>query len=92
MDFDRLRKFVAVADEGTVSRAATVLRITQPALSRQIRDLQDEFGVRLFDRIGRRLVLTSEGSSCSRTAVNYWAMSAHSGTASIPSVWEIPGS
>jgi DNA-binding transcriptional LysR family regulator len=61
MDFKRLRTFVAVVDEGTVSRAATLLRIAQPALSRQIRDLQQELGLRLFDRVGRHLVLTSEG-------------------------------
>jgi len=61
MDLRRLRTFVAVADNGSVSNAAKVLRITQPALSRQIRDLQEELGLRLFDRIGRQLVLTSEG-------------------------------
>jgi LysR family transcriptional regulator, nitrogen assimilation regulatory protein len=61
MDLRRLRTFVAVADLGTVSRAAVRLRITQPALSRQISDLQQELGIRLFDRVGRGLVLTSEG-------------------------------
>jgi len=61
MDLRRLRTFVAVADNGSVSNAAKVLHITQPALSRQIRDLQEELGLRLFDRVGRQLVLTSEG-------------------------------
>src|SRR5258705_7314044 len=61
MDLRRLRTFVAVAELGTVSKAALRLRITQPALSRQIRDLQQELGLRLFDRVGRGLVLTSEG-------------------------------
>jgi len=61
MDLRRLRTFVAVAEQGTVSKAALCLRITQPALSRQIRDLQQELGLRLFDRVGRGLVLTSEG-------------------------------
>jgi DNA-binding transcriptional LysR family regulator len=61
MDLRRVRTFVTVAEQGTVSNAALRLRITQPALSRQIRDLQQELGLRLFDRVGRRLVLTSEG-------------------------------
>jgi LysR family nitrogen assimilation transcriptional regulator len=52
---------VAVAELGTVSKAALRLRITQPALSRQIRDLEQELGLRLFDRVGRGLVLTSIG-------------------------------
>jgi DNA-binding transcriptional LysR family regulator len=61
MDLRRLRTFVAVAELGTVSKAAVRLRIGQPALSRQIADLQQELGLRLFDRVGRRLVLTVEG-------------------------------
>jgi len=61
MDLRRLRTFVAIADLGTVSKAALHLRITQPALSRQIAELEQEFGIGLFDRIGRRLVLTAVG-------------------------------
>lgn len=61
MDLRRVRAFVSVAENGSVSKAALHLHITQPALSRQIHYLQNELGVRLFDRIGRRLVLSSEG-------------------------------
>jgi LysR family nitrogen assimilation transcriptional regulator len=61
MDLKRLRTFVAVADLGTVSKAALRLRISQSALSRQIGDLEYECGFRLFDRIGRRLFLTTRG-------------------------------
>ena len=61
MDLRRLRTFVAVAELGTVSKAALRLRITQPALSRQIGDLEQELGLRLFDRVGRRLMLTAIG-------------------------------
>jgi DNA-binding transcriptional LysR family regulator len=61
MDLRRLRTFVAVAELGTVLKAALHLRIGQPALSRQISDLQRELGLRLFDRVGRGLVLTAEG-------------------------------
>jgi LysR family transcriptional regulator, nitrogen assimilation regulatory protein len=63
MDLKRLRTFVAVADLGTVSGAAEALRITQPALSRQLQELRREFGVPLFDRVGRRLRLTTEGAA-----------------------------
>jgi DNA-binding transcriptional LysR family regulator len=61
MDLKRLRTFVTVVERGSVSKASEQLRITQPALSRQLKDLQEEFDVRLFSLIGRRLVLTSAG-------------------------------
>src|SRR3954454_10224718 len=61
MDLKHLRTFVAVADLGTVSKAALRLRISQSALSRQISDLEYECGFTLFDRIGRRLFLTTRG-------------------------------
>jgi DNA-binding transcriptional LysR family regulator len=61
MDLKRLRTFVTVAEQGTVSKAALHLHVAQPALSRQIGDLEQELGLKLFDRIGRRLVLTAEG-------------------------------
>jgi DNA-binding transcriptional LysR family regulator len=66
--------FLTVAELGTVSKAALRLRVAQPALSRQIMELEHELGVRLFDRVGRRLLLTSEGeqliASC-RVLLNY---------------------
>jgi DNA-binding transcriptional LysR family regulator len=62
MDLRRLRTFVAVADLGTISAAAVALRTAQPALSRQLQDLQAEFGVALFEQVGRRLRLTAEGA------------------------------
>src|SRR5215831_11195340 len=61
MDLRHLRTFVAVAEQGTVSKASLRLRVAQPALSRQISDLEAELGVRLFDRIRRRLVLSVDG-------------------------------
>jgi LysR family transcriptional regulator, nitrogen assimilation regulatory protein len=61
MDVKRLRTFVSVADLGTVSKAALRLRISQSALSRQIAELELECGFALFDRIGRRLSLTTRG-------------------------------
>lgn len=61
MHLRQARAFVTVAELGTVSKASVLLRIAQPALSRQIMDLEQELGLRLFDRIGRRLLLTGEG-------------------------------
>lgn len=61
MDFKRLSTFAAVAGHGTVLKAARVLRITQPALSRQIAGLEQDLGFKLFDRVGRRLLLTPRG-------------------------------
>ena len=61
MDLRRVRTFVTVAELGTVTKAALRLGVAQPALSRHIGELEQEFGVALFDRVGRRLVLSSEG-------------------------------
>jgi len=61
MDLRHLRTFLTVAEQGTVSKASLRLRIAQPALSRQIMELEEELGLRLFDRVRRRLVLTGEG-------------------------------
>lgn len=61
MDIRHIRTFVTVAELGTVSKAATHLHVAQPALSRQIAMLERDLGVQLFDRVGRRLMLTSDG-------------------------------
>jgi LysR family nitrogen assimilation transcriptional regulator len=61
MNLRQATAFVTVAELGTVSKAALRLRIAQPALSRQIISLEQELGLRLFDRVGRRLLLTGEG-------------------------------
>jgi LysR family cyn operon transcriptional activator len=68
MELRHLRYFAAVVDAGGVSKAALRLRMTQPALGRQIRDLEHELGIRLFDRIGRRVQLTAEGEELLRSA------------------------
>ena len=61
MELRHLRSFVAVADTGAFSRAAAQVRITQPALWRQVRDLEKELGVPLVERVGRRARVTSAG-------------------------------
>jgi DNA-binding transcriptional LysR family regulator len=74
MDLRHARTFVSVVELGTVSKAALHLHVAQPALSKQISDLERELGLKLFDRIGRRLLLTGEGeqllADC-RNFVNY---------------------
>jgi DNA-binding transcriptional LysR family regulator len=61
MEFHQLRYFVAAAEELSVSKAAERMHVSQPALSRQIRLLEEEMGLQLFDRIRQRIHLTEAG-------------------------------
>jgi LysR family transcriptional regulator, nitrogen assimilation regulatory protein len=61
MENRRLSYFVRIAEDGSLTKAAGVLRIAQPALSRQIRLLEEELGVALFNRTARGMQLTEEG-------------------------------
>lgn len=61
MEFHQLRYFVAAAEELGISKAAGRVHVSQPALSRQIKLLEEELGVRLFDRIKQRIHLTEAG-------------------------------
>jgi DNA-binding transcriptional LysR family regulator len=63
MELRHLRYFVAVGEEQHYSRAAERLGIAQPALSRQIQDLEKEFGFALFDRLPRGVKLSAAGKS-----------------------------
>jgi len=63
MDLRHLRYFVAVADALSFTKGAEKLRLAQPSLTRQIRDLEEEIGVRLLDRTKHKVSLTDEGRS-----------------------------
>jgi LysR family transcriptional regulator, carnitine catabolism transcriptional activator len=63
MDERRLRYFLAVVEEGGVTRAARSLHVAQPSLSQALRTLERELGVELFQRVGRTLRLTAAGEA-----------------------------
>ena len=61
MELRHLRYFVAVGEEQHYGRASRRLRVAQPALSRQIQDLEEEIGFKLFDRLSRGVKLSAAG-------------------------------
>lgn len=68
MEIRVLRYFLAVAREEGINRAAEVLHITQPTLSRQLSQLEEEVGVKLFHRGAKKITLTNEGILLRRRA------------------------
>jgi LysR family transcriptional regulator, nitrogen assimilation regulatory protein len=63
MDFKQLRAFLTVSDTGNVTRAAELLNLVQPAVSRQLRLLEEDIGTELFDRERYGMVLTEAGKA-----------------------------
>src|SRR5213080_4639137 len=61
MTLQQLEYFLAAIEHGSFSAAADALHLAQPSLSEQVRRLEAELGVRLFQRVGRGLVLTEAG-------------------------------
>lgn len=63
MELHQLKYFVAVAEEGGFCKGATRCGLAQPSLSQQVRKLEESLGCQLFDRLGRRTILTDEGAA-----------------------------
>lgn len=61
MTITQMQYFVAVCEYGTISKSAEVLHISQPSISLAIKDLETDFGVTLFERENKRLILSQEG-------------------------------
>ena len=61
MTFRHLKIFIAVAQTGSMSAAARELYIAQPTVSQVIAEIENEYGIRLFERLSRRLYITREG-------------------------------
>lgn len=73
MDLRQIQFFVKLFQEGSMTRAAARLNVVQPALSMQIRRLEDEFGVRLFERTSRGVIPTDTGKSFYRMCLEILA-------------------
>src|SRR4051812_39244804 len=61
MELRHLRYFAALSEQLSFTRAADKVHITQSTLSHQIKQLEDEIGLRLFDRLGKRVAMTEAG-------------------------------
>lgn len=61
MELKQLKHFVALANNCHVSKTAYQLNISQPALSKSIIQLEKELGIKLFDRMGKKMVLSKSG-------------------------------
>lgn len=68
MELRILKYFLMIAREENITRAAQLLHVTQPTLSRQIKELEEELGTKLFERSNHRIVLTQDGLLLRRRA------------------------
>lgn len=68
MDLRVIKYFLAVASEGNITKAAEIMHVTQPTLSRQLMDLENEMGTQLFTRGKRNVTLTAAGTLFQQTA------------------------
>lgn len=74
MNHAQIRAFHAVATEGSFTRAARALNISQPTLSAQVKALEETYGVRVFDRRGRGIELTDLGRRLLTVSIRYFAL------------------
>ncbi|MFY0542861.1 LysR family transcriptional regulator [Brevibacillus sp. H7] len=70
MDIRQLRYFIAIAEEGQITGAAKRLQMAQPPLSQQLKQMEEELGVVLMERVGKRMELTEAGAALYRQALN----------------------
>src|SRR5690554_7246567 len=63
MDLANLQTFITIAEQQSFSLAGERLHVTQPAISKRLASLEEQLGVRLFDRIGRTIRLTEAGQA-----------------------------
>jgi len=73
VDFRDLEVFVTITKLGSVTAAADSLHLSQPALSRRIRGLEESLGYELFERVGSKLVLTPAGKVCLERCISFMA-------------------
>jgi len=74
LNFQHLRYFWTIAREGSVTRAARVLHLTQPAVSAQVKSLEEAIGTKLLAKAGRNLVLTDVGHTVFEYAQEIFAL------------------
>jgi LysR family transcriptional activator of nhaA len=74
LNYHHLHYFWVVAREGTIARACDQLHLTQPAISKQLRQLEHSFGEKLFKRVGRNLALTETGQEVFRYAEEIFSL------------------
>lgn len=76
MNHAQLRAFHAVASEGSFTRAAAALRVTQPTVSAQVKELEEAYGVKLFERVGRGVEITELGKALHEITRRQFALEA----------------
>ena len=65
MTIRHLRIFLAVCDTGSMTKAADQLFMSQPSVSQAVREMEEHYGVKLFDRISKKIFLTEQGQRVS---------------------------
>ncbi len=68
MELTQLRQFIGIVENGSMLKASEILYVSQPALSNSLKSLEIELGVDLFERRGKKLILTNAGRSLYESA------------------------
>ena len=76
MELKQLVYFLKIAEEGTITEAANKLNMAQPPLSKQMKELEEQLGVKLFERGSRKIRLTSAGQLLHERAEQIFGLSA----------------